>query len=86
MKKSVVAGEEIITSPTFLERPSDVHPEIKEPVSYTHLISKVASASVADTLAGKMAGVQITTADGALDAEISVRVRGGGSKIGRAHV
>lgn len=30
MKKSVVAGEEIITSPTFLERPSDVHPEIKE--------------------------------------------------------
>ena len=42
-------------------------------------ISKVASASVADALAGKMAGVQITTADGALDAEISVRVRGGGS-------
>lgn len=42
-------------------------------------ISKVASASVADALAGKMAGVQITTTDGALDAEISVRVRGGGS-------
>lgn len=42
-------------------------------------ISKVASASVADALAGKMAGVQITTSDGALDAEISVRVRGGGS-------
>lgn len=42
-------------------------------------ISKVASASVADALAGKMAGVQITTADGSLDAEISVRVRGGGS-------
>lgn len=42
-------------------------------------ISKVASASVADALAGKMTGVQITTADGALDAEISVRVRGGGS-------
>lgn len=42
-------------------------------------ISKVASSSVADALAGKMAGVQITTADGALDAEISVRVRGGGS-------
>ena len=29
-------------------------------------ISKVASASVADALAGKMAGVQITTTDGAL--------------------
>ena len=42
-------------------------------------ISKVASASVADALAGKMAGVQITTTDGALDAEISIRVRGGGS-------
>ena len=32
-------------------------------------ISKVASASVADALAGKMAGVQITTTDGALDAK-----------------
>lgn len=42
-------------------------------------ISKVASSSVADALAGKMAGVQITTSDGSLDAEISVRVRGGGS-------
>lgn len=42
-------------------------------------ISKVASSSIADALAGKMAGVQVTTADGSLDAEISVRVRGGGS-------
>ena len=42
-------------------------------------LSKVASSSIADAIAGKMAGVQVTTADGALDAEISVRVRGGGS-------
>ncbi len=45
----------------------------------SELISKVASTSIADALAGKMAGVQITTTDGALDADISVRVRGGGS-------
>ncbi len=42
-------------------------------------ISKVASSSIADALVGKMAGVQVTTADGSLDAEISIRVRGGGS-------
>lgn len=42
-------------------------------------ISKVATTSVTDALAGKMAGVQVTSADGSLDAEVSIRVRGGGS-------
>jgi TonB-linked SusC/RagA family outer membrane protein len=42
-------------------------------------ISKVASSSVVDAIEGKMAGVSITTADGDPDAEIMVRVRGGGS-------
>jgi TonB-linked SusC/RagA family outer membrane protein len=42
-------------------------------------ISKVASSNVVDAIQGKMAGVSITTTDGDLDAEIRVRVRGGGS-------
>lgn len=36
-------------------------------------------ASAAETLSGRMPGVQITSADGSPDAEILVRVRGGGS-------
>lgn len=36
-------------------------------------------ASVGEALAGRMAGVQVTTAEGSPDAEIMIRVRGGGS-------
>ena len=35
--------------------------------------------SVAEALTGKMAGVQVTTTEGSPDAEIKIRVRGGGS-------
>ncbi|GAO31190.1 SusC/RagA family TonB-linked outer membrane protein [Geofilum rubicundum] len=45
-------------------------------------ISKVPVASVAQALTGRMAGVQITTADGSPDAEMIIRVRGGGSVTG----
>ncbi|MDR2511181.1 MAG: TonB-dependent receptor [Bacteroidales bacterium] len=36
-------------------------------------------ASIGEALAGRMAGVQVTTAEGSPDAEIAIRVRGGGS-------
>ena len=42
-------------------------------------IAAVPVASAAEAMVGKLAGVQITTADGSPDAEIQVRVRGGGS-------
>lgn len=42
-------------------------------------IASVPVASAAQALVGRMAGVQITTSDGSPDAEIKVRVRGGGS-------
>src|SRR5690554_11122 len=45
-------------------------------------IAKVPVASVAQALTGRMAGVQITTADGSPDAEMIIRVRGGGSVTG----
>lgn len=42
-------------------------------------ISQVPVSSVAEAMVGKLAGVQITTADGSPDADIMIRVRGGGS-------
>ena len=42
-------------------------------------IAGVPVASVSEALTGKMAGVQITTTEGSPDAEIKIRVRGGGS-------
>lgn len=42
-------------------------------------IERVPVANVGEAIVGRMPGVQITTADGSPDAEITVRVRGGGS-------
>ena len=42
-------------------------------------LTQVPVASVCEALAGKMAGVQVTTTEGDPDAEIKIRVRGGGS-------
>jgi TonB-linked outer membrane protein, SusC/RagA family len=40
---------------------------------------QVPTANVADAIVGRMAGVRVTTSDGSPDAEIMIRVRGGGS-------
>ena len=45
-------------------------------------LTKVPVTNVAEALTGKLAGVQITTADGSPDAEMLIRVRGGGSITG----
>ncbi|MDE5732829.1 MAG: carboxypeptidase-like regulatory domain-containing protein, partial [Bacteroidales bacterium] len=42
-------------------------------------LAEVPVASVSEALAGKMAGVQVTATEGDPDAEIKIRVRGGGS-------
>lgn len=42
-------------------------------------LKKVPVATVAETLTGRMAGVQVTTTEGSPDAEVRIRVRGGGS-------
>lgn len=42
-------------------------------------VEQVPVSSVAEALSGKLAGVQVTSADGSPDADIIVRVRGGGS-------
>ena len=43
------------------------------------VLTQVPVASVGEALTGKMAGVQVTTTEGDPDAEIKIRVRGGGS-------
>ena len=43
---------------------------------------KVPVTNVSEALTGKMAGVNITTTDGSPDAEVLIRVRGGGSITG----
>lgn len=42
-------------------------------------LQDVPVASAAELLSGKLAGVQVTTTEGAPDAEVNIRVRGGGS-------
>ncbi|MDR0940156.1 MAG: TonB-dependent receptor [Mediterranea sp.] len=42
-------------------------------------LAKVPTASVAETMVGKLPGVQVTQVDGSPDAEIKILVRGGGS-------
>lgn len=42
-------------------------------------LAKVPVANAAQALTGRLSGVQITTADGSPDAEVLIRVRGGGS-------
>jgi len=45
-------------------------------------LAKVPVTNVAEALTGKLAGVQITTTDGSPDAEMIIKVRGGGSITG----
>ena len=42
-------------------------------------LAEVPVASATEALTGKMAGVQVTTTEGSPDAEVKIRVRGGGS-------
>ena len=45
-------------------------------------IAKIPAATAAEAIVGKMAGVQVVATDGSPDAEIIIRVRGGGSITG----
>lgn len=45
-------------------------------------LASIPVSSVAEALSGKLAGVQVTTTEGSPDADIKIRVRGGGSITG----
>lgn len=42
-------------------------------------LKKLSMANVAETLTGRVAGVQVTSSEGSPDADINIRIRGGGS-------
>ena len=48
----------------------------------SEVLASVPVSSVAEAIAGKLAGVQVTTTEGSPDADIKIRVRGGGSITG----
>ena len=48
-------------------------------------LAKVPVTNAAEALTGKLAGVQITTTDGSPDAEMIIKVRGGGSITGESY-
>ena len=56
--------------------------DITGSVASSEVLSAVPVASATEALQGKMAGVQITTTEGSPDAEMKIRVRGGGSITG----
>lgn len=58
--------------------------DLTGPVATIHgsELAKIPVTSTAQALTGRLAGVQITTADGSPDAEMLIRVRGGGSITG----
>lgn len=49
------------------------------PPSTVKALQAVPVANASEALTGKMAGVQVTTTEGSPDAEVKIRVRGGGS-------
>ena len=48
----------------------------------SEVLASIPVSSVAEALSGKLAGVQVTTTEGSPDADIKIRVRGGGSITG----
>ncbi|WP_082943997.1 SusC/RagA family TonB-linked outer membrane protein [Alistipes provencensis] len=77
MKPSALKIDDVVVTGYGNIRRSDVTGSVASVSGAT--LAKIPSTSVSSALAGKMPGVQVTTADGSLDAEISIRVRGGGS-------
>jgi len=48
----------------------------------SEVLASIPVSSVAEAISGKLAGVQVTTTEGSPDADIKIRVRGGGSITG----
>jgi TonB-linked SusC/RagA family outer membrane protein len=77
MKPSVSQLEEVVVIGYGTAKKSDLTGAVST-ISGSEL-SKLAMPNVAETLTGRLAGVQVRSSEGAPDAEIQIRVRGGGS-------
>lgn len=77
MEEDVASLDEIVVVGYGTLRRRDLTGSVSSVSAET--ITAVPVASVTEALTGKMAGVQITTTEGSPDAEMKIRVRGGGS-------
>lgn len=77
MKSSSVQLEEVVAIGYGFTRKKDVTGSVSSVSAKT--ISSIPVSSAAQAITGRLAGVQITTSEGSPDAEVKIRVRGGGS-------
>lgn len=77
MEEDVASLDEVVVIGYGTQRRRDLTGSVSSVSS--EAIAAVPVASVTEAMTGKMAGVQITTTEGSPDAEMKIRVRGGGS-------
>lgn len=80
LTKNVVAGDEVVVIGYGTSKRRDLTGAISS-LSSTELM-KAPVANAAEALTGRLAGVQIAATEGSPDAELKIRVRGGGSITG----
>ena len=78
--KNIVTGDEVVVIGYGTSKRKDLTGAISSVSSKE--IMKVPVANVTEALTGRLPGVQITATEGAPDAEVKIRVRGGGSITG----
>lgn len=80
LQSSAVALDEVVAIGYATTRKKDLTGSVTSLGSAE--IAKVPVTNAAEALTGRMAGVRVTTSDGSPDAEVIIRVRGGGSITG----
>ena len=77
MKENAIALDDVVVIGYGTSKRSDLTGSVSS-ISAKQ-IENIPVANVAEALSGKLAGVQVTPSEGSPDAEINIRVRGGGS-------
>lgn len=80
LKPSAVQLEEVVAIGYGIQRKRDITGSVASVKA--DAIASIPVSSALEALSGKMAGVQITTTEGSPDADLKIRVRGGGSITG----
>ena len=78
--KNIITGDEVVVIGYGTSKRKDLTGAISSISSKE--ISKVPVANAAEALSGRLAGVQVSSTEGSPDAEMKIRVRGGGSITG----
>lgn len=80
LKESTLLMEEVVAIGYGVQRKRDVTGSVASVKAET--IASMPVASALEAISGRLAGVQVTTTEGSPDAEMKIRVRGGGSITG----